>query len=507
MAGQIGTALATLFHPVNLLLVVVGVGSGIVVGALPGLTATMAIALLVPFTFGVSPIHSLVLLGGIYCGAIYGGSFSAILINAPGTPSAIATTFDGYPLAKKGESYRAIVAATLSSVIGGIIGVLFLLFLSPALSEASLKFGPPEFFWLTTFGLTIIATLASKSIVKGLIGGAFGLLLSMIGIAPIGGSVRFSFGTVSLQNGISLIPALIGFFCIPEIIGMIERKQESRTAIPYKRQRHMVRRVFFAMIRKPFLIIRSAVIGTIVGIIPGAGGNIAGMVSYNEAVRASKKPEKFGEGNVDGVIASEASNNAEVSGSLIPLLTLGIPGAPPAAVLLGALLLQGMRPGPELFTAYGWVTYTFIFSLILANLAMLPLGLVLGKGISKIITKLPVAVLAPLIFFLSVIGSYVINNNIFDVYVMLFFGLVSYVGKKVNFQPGPIVLGLILGSICEQGLVQSILMGRAAGSIAAVFFLRPISIILIILTVLSAFWPLIKKLVDKRKSGRGAKGT
>jgi len=471
MVGQIGSALGMLFQPLNLLLIVIGVGSGILVGALPGLTATMAIALLVPFTFGVAPVRSLVLLGGIYCGAIYGGSFSAILINAPGTPSAIATTFDGYPLAKKGESYRAIVGATLASVIGGLIGVLFLLFLSPVLSEASLKFGPPEFFWLTTFGLTIIATLASKSIL----------------------------------NGISLIPALIGFFCVPEIIGMIERREEHQTAIPYKRQRHMVRRVFFAMIRKPFLLIRSAVIGTIVGIIPGAGGNIAGMVSYNEAVRASKKPERFGKGIVDGVVASEASNNAEVSGSLIPLLTLGIPGAPPAAVLLGALLLQGMRPGVELFTVHGAVTYTFILSLILANLAMLPLGLVLGKGISRIITKIPVAVLAPFIFFLSIIGAYVINNNVFDVYLMLFFGLISWVGKKVNFQPGPIVLGLILGSICEQGLVQSILMGRAEGSVLQVFFTRPISIVLILLTIVSALWPFIKS-VWSRKSGppRGA---
>lgn len=500
MVGQIGSALGMLFQPLNLLLIVIGVGSGIIVGALPGLTATMAIALLVPFTFGVAPVRSLVLLGGIYCGAIYGGSFSAILINAPGTPSAIATTFDGYPLAKKGESYRAIVGATLASVIGGLIGVLFLLFLSPVLSEASLKFGPPEFFWLTTFGLTIIATLASKSILKGLIGGAFGLLLSMVGIAPIGGSVRFSFGSVSMQNGISLIPALIGFFCVPEIIGMIERREEHQTAIPYKRQRHMVRRVFFAMIRKPFLLIRSAVIGTIVGIIPGAGGNIAGMVSYNEAVRAAKKPERFGKGTVDGVVASEASNNAEVSGSLIPLLTLGIPGAPPAAVLLGALLLQGMRPGAELFTAHGAVTYTFILSLILANLAMLPLGLVLGKGISRIITKIPVAVLAPFIFFLSIIGAYVINNNVFDVYLMLFFGLISWVGKKVNFHPGPIVLGLILGSICEQGLVQSILMGRAEGSVLQVFFTRPISIVLIALTLVSAFWPLIRA-VWSRRSG------
>ena len=500
---MIAEALQLLLTPLNILIIALGVGSGIVVGALPGLTATMAIALLVPFTFGMNPVHSLALLGGIYCGAIYGGCFSAILINTPGTPSAIATTFDGHAMARKGESYAAIITATISSVIGGLIGVLFLLFLSPPLSRAALKFGPPEFFWLTVFGLTIIATLASKSILKGLIGGAFGLLLSMIGIAPIEGSVRYSFGTISLQNGIALIPALIGLFCIPEIIGMIANKDTHYNVIPYKKQRKIIRRVFFRLIKKPFLLLRSSVIGTIVGIIPGAGGNIAGMVSYNEAVRASKNPERFGTGIVDGVAASEASNNAEVSGSLIPMLTLGIPGAPPAAVLLGALLLQGMRPGPDLFAFHGQVTYSFIFSLILANIFILPLGLLSGKIMSKVITGIPVTILAPFVFFLSIIGSYAINNNMFDVYVMLFFGVIGFIGRKAGFGPGPIVLGLILGSICEQGLVQSILMGRAKGSVLSMFFSRPISIILIVLTMISACWPFIvkgRKAMEKRRA-------
>ena len=488
-------SLVNLTHPLNVLFLIVGVGAGIVVGALPGLTATMAIALLVPFTFTMPAVHGLVLLGGIYCGAIYGGCFSAILINTPGTPSAIATTFDGYPMAKKGDAYKAIVTATISSVIGGLIGVAFLLFLSPPLSKASLKFGPPEFFWLTAFGLTIIATLASKSILKGLIGGAFGLLISSIGIAPIEGSVRFTFGIVSLQDGIGLIPALIGFFCIPEVLAMIGRRHQQFSIIPYRKQRKVVLGVLLKLLKKPFLLLRSAVIGTIVGIIPGAGGNIASMVSYNEAVRASKYPDKYGRGIIEGVAAAETANNAEVSGSLIPLLTLGIPGAPPAAVLLGALLLQGMRPGPELFSYHGSVTYTFIVSLIFANIIMLPMGIFSGKMISKLITNIPIAFLAPFVVFLSVVGSYAINNNMFDVYVMIFFGLVGYIGRKAGFDAGPIVLGIILGKICEQGLVQSILMGKAAGSLFEVFFTRPISLILILLTVVSAAWPYIRKLI------------
>ena len=237
---------------------------------------------------------------------------------------------------------------------------------------------------------------------------------------------------------------------------------------------------------------RSAIIGTFIGIIPGAGGNIAGMVSYNEAVRASKHPKKFGRGIIEGVAASEASNNAEVSGSLIPLLTLGIPGAPPAAVLLGALLLQGMRPGAELFTVHGEVTYTFIFSLILSNILLLPMGIWSGKMISKLITHIPVPFLAPFILFLTIIGSYSINNNMFDVYVMLFFGLLGFVGRRIGFDAGPIVLGIILGKICEQGLVQSILMGKASHSVIGIFFSSPISIILIFLTVISAAWPFLR---------------
>jgi len=500
MQNVFALAIVNLIKPLNLLYITLGVAGGIAVGALPGLTATMAIALLVPFTFAMSPIQGLVLLGGIYCGAIYGGCFSAILINTPGTPSAIATTFDGHPMAMKGESYKAIVTATISSVVGGIIGVFFLLFLSPPLSRASLKFGPPEFFWLTAFGLTIIATLASKSILKGLIGGAFGLLISSVGIAPIEGSVRFSFGIVSLQGGIGLIPALIGFFCIPEVLGMIERKEKHYNLIPYRKQKRVLLNVTLKLLKRPFLIIRSAVIGTIIGIIPGAGGNIAGMVSYNEAVRASKIPKKFGRGIIEGVAASETSNNAEVSGSLIPLLTLGIPGAPPAAVLLGALLLQGMRPGAELFTVNGEITYTFILSLFISNMLMLPMGIFGGKFVSKLMTNIPIPLLAPLVLFLSIVGSYSIHNNPFDVYLMIFFGLLGYLGKKLGFQPAPIVLGIILGKICEEGLVQSILMGRAAGSIFKVFFTRPISVILIFLTVISVAWPFVANLLTNKKT-------
>jgi len=494
-------ALMGVLDPISLVLVVLGVSAGILVGALPGLTATMAIALLVPFTFGMAPIHGLVLLGAIYSGAIYGGSFSAILINTPGTPSAIATTFDGFPMAQKGEAYRAIVTATLASVFGGVVGVVFLIFLSPPLARASLSFGPPEYFWLAAFGLTIIAAVSPRSTLKGLVGGGIGLLISTIGIAPIEGSVRYTFGTVALQNGIALIPALIGFFCIPEVLRMVEESHESGTVIPYKRQRKMVTRVFHRLLRHPWLMIRSSVLGTFIGIIPGAGGNIAGLVSYNEAIRTSKKKSSFGKGSMEGVAASETANNASVSGALIPMLTLGVPGAPPAAVLFGALLLQGMRPGAELFTSHGTITYAFLFSLILANLAMLPLGILLGRAVARLMQQVRVQTMAPLIIFLSMVGSYSIYNNIADIYTMVGVGLAAHALRKAGFMPGPIVLGLILGPIAEQGLTQSLLLGRARGSLTSVFFGRPISLILIVLTVVSILAPMIVQYRERHGKG------
>jgi len=496
------TAFLHIFQPINFLLMAVGVTTGILVGCLPGLTATMALAILVPFTFTMKAIPALMTLGGIYCGAIYGGCISAILVNTPGTPSAIATTFDGFPLTKKGKAEHALVTAAFGSSIGGIFGAICLLLLSPLLAAAALKFGPPEYFWMAIFGLTIIATLSSQNIIKGLIGGAFGLLISTIGLAPIGGDPRFTFGFSGLAAGVNLIVALIGFFCVPEVLSMVERITKEKYKIAeYKPQKGVPLQVIKELIKKPILLIRSAAIGTFVGIVPGAGGNIASLVSYNEAKRWSKDPEKFGTGIIDGVAASETSNNAEVGGSLVPLLTLGIPGAPPAAVLLGAIMLQGLRPGPELYTAHAEITYTFILSLIVANIVMGFIGFYGSKFFANLI-NIPINYLAPLIVFMSVIGSFSIRNNMMDVVIMLLFGIVGYFTRKLNFHPGPIVLGLILGPIAENGLVQSMLMGRAAGNIWAVFFSRPISIVLIVLSIISAFWPIVsERRKEKTKKG------
>jgi putative tricarboxylic transport membrane protein len=499
MAEFFLTALQNIFLPHSLLLALGGVTAGIIIGCLPGLTATMAMAVLVPFTFTMNAVNGLIMLGGIYVGAIYGGCISAILVNTPGTPSAIATTFDGFPLAKKGMAEHALVTAAFASGVGGLIGTVILLVLSPILAAVALKFGPPEYFWLAVFGLTIIATLASDSILKGLLGGALGLLLGTIGMAPLGGDVRYTFGLPELQAGIEIIVALIGFFCIPEVLLMIENRLERYKLAQVKTQKGVALKVIKELLQKPGLLLRSSLIGTFVGIVPGAGGNIAGLISYNEAVRFSKQPEKFDTGIIEGVAASEASNNAEVGGSLVPLLTLGIPGGPPAAVLLGALLLQGMRPGPELYVNFGDITYTFIFSLFISNIFMLVLGLYGARYFARLI-NLPVNYLAPFIVFLSVIGSYAIRNNMLDVWLMLFFGLVGYFTRKLGLHAGPIVLGMILGPIAENGYVQAVLMGRAAGSTVSLFFMRPISIVLIILSLVSALWPFFQR---KRRQKEG----
>jgi len=491
--GTILEALTAIFTLKNLLFMLFGVTAGMVAGALPGFSATMAVALIVPFTFTMDPITGLATLGAIYCGAIFGGAFSAILVNTPGTPSSIGTTFDGYPMTKQGRGEEAIYTATFASAGGGLVGTLILVFLSIPLARVALKFGPPEYFWVSIFGLTIIASLASKSLLKGIAGGIFGLLMSMIGIAPVGGDVRFTLGIPAFQGGVQVLSVLIGFFCIPEMLKIAGNinKQGAQT-VKVKKQSGVLKKAFLNVFQKPVNFIRSSLIGAFVGVLPGAGGNIANLVAYNEAQRASDDPESFGTGNPAGVVATESANNATVGGAMVPLLTLGIPGAPPAAVLYGALMLQGLKPGPELFTANAKITYAFMLSLFVANLMMFVVGILGGKSIYQVVTKVPDKILVPSVIFLTILGSYAIRNNIMDVVVMLASGIIGYILKELGFHPGPIVLGLILGPIAEKGFVQGYLMGQAAKNPLLIFFTRPLSVILIVITLISAIWPFIR---------------
>jgi putative tricarboxylic transport membrane protein len=485
--GMLDYLLAAL-TPLNIVLAAGGVVAGTIVGALPGLSATMAVAVLVPFTFAMEPASALILLGAIYTGAIYGGAYSAILVNTPGTPSAIATTFEGFPMAKRGDGDLAITLACLASVWGGLVGAAFLLGLAPPLANFALAFGPVEYFWLAIFGLTLISALSERSLLKGLIGASFGLFLSTIGVAVVGGDVRFNLGSQMLLGGIGVIPALIGLYCIPVIIDLVATPDPHLKVSTETRGFRLAEALGICW-RSKINLARSSIIGTIVGILPGAGGSIASLIAYSEARRSSKRREHFGKGEPDGVLATESSNNATVGGGLIPTLVLGIPGTPPDAVILGALLVQGVRIGPALFGEQSSIVYTFIFGLFLATILMLPAGLIIGRYAYQTIITVPKAMLAPSVAFLTVIGAYAVHNNVDEVLIMLVLGVIGWVLDRFGFSPSPIVLGLILGPIAEQGFVQGYLIGGAQNNILGMFFGRPISIAIIVFAVLTLIYP------------------
>jgi putative tricarboxylic transport membrane protein len=489
-----------LMDPFVFLLILGGVTAGLFVGAMPGLTAAMALAVLLPFTFKLPPLYGLVALGAVYMGAIYGGAFAAILVNTPGTPSSIATAFEGYPMAKDGRALEAISLATVASAIGGLAGAFFLLVLSPPLARLSIQFGSAEYFWVAMLGLTLIASLSPGSTLKGFLGGSIGMILASVGVAPIGGDNRFTFGMPVLQGGVEMIVALIGLFVIPELFNMAA---QGRAALAEVTMESRKRGTFLAAIRTVFSmpgnLIRSCIIGEIVAIIPGAGGSIANLVAYNEAKRASKHPERFGKGAVEGLVASESSNNVTVAGSMVPLLTLGIPGAPPDAVILGVLLMHGLRPGLDLFTVRGDLTYGFIISMGLAALFMIPVGILGGRLIYRLILKTPHYLLVPSIALVTILGTYALRNSLSDVVIMLLLGTSGFFLKELGVDSAPIVLGLILGSIAEMGFVQTLLRGSSLEHPWLMLFQNRLSQIIIVLMVLSFASPYLSAGVRKLK--------
>lgn len=494
--------LLTILSFQNLFYIALATAGGLAIGALPGLTATMGVALLVPVTFTLGPISGLAILGAIYMSAIYGGCFSAILINTPGTPGSIATAFDGYPMAKKGEGAKAIFAATYASMFGGLLSLMALFFLSPPLARIALKFGPPEYFWLAIFGMTVMSSLGEASVLKTFMSGGVGLILSCIGITHMGGELRFGFGWYKLQGGVELVAALIGLFCIPEALNFMG---QSASSIYDMEKIKKKKGVWFAYFREfwetRLTLFRSTLIGIIIGILPGAGGTIANVVAYNDAKTYSKK-SGFGTGIMDGVVAPESANNATVGGGLIPTLTLGVPGTPVDAIILGALMLHGLHPGPQLFQKSGVIVYSFMWALVISTLMMGVIGLSIGVATYKGVSRVPTRYLAPTIIFLSIIGSYALRNNMADVWMMLALGLIGYVFKLLGMSTSAAVLGLVLGQIAEEGLVQASILSQAS-SFLRVFFLRPISAIIIVLAILTFLWPVFSKYLEKRREGKG----
>lgn len=486
--------LTNVFQPSVILLLIAGVIVGIIIGSLPGLTATMGVALFLPVTFGMEAVAGILLLIGVYFGSIYGGSISAILLNTPGTPASAATALDGYQLTKQGKAGKALGVAAIASGVGGVLSIIMLVFISPQLAELALDFSAPEMFALALFGLSIISSISGVSMLKGLIAGVFGLVIATIGMDPMTSYPRFTFDQLSLLNGLSFIPVMIGLFAVSEALIIMEEQLTGGQGLK-KIVASFVLPKWNELKSLWVTMTRSGLIGTFIGIIPGAGADIAAFVSYNEAKRFSKKEDKdlFGKGNLKGVAASEAANNGVTGGAMVPLLTLGIPGDAVTAVLLGALVVQGIQPGPQLFTTNADLVYTLFAGMFVANILMLIFGLSGIRLFTKIL-KVPKNIIAPIIVVLSTIGAFAIANNFFDVYTMLVAGIIGFFMKKFGFPASPIVLALILGPMAESELRRTLIMSEGSYSI---FLDRPIALVLIVFALLSLVLPMIWSKIKK----------
>jgi len=481
----------------SMLILCAGTIGGLLLGATPGLSPTMAVALLIPFTFHMDPAQGLMLLGAAYTSTVAGGAVSAILLNIPGAPANIATALDGNIMARKGAGARALQICFISSAIGGVLGILVLIFLTPVLASWALKFGPSHLFWVAILGVTIIGTLDSKSVVKGLLAGCIGLWIAMIGSDSIQGVERFIF-TEELEGGVHIIAALIGLFAIPQVIEMLEggRKDPRRTVFEVRRSN--VWRSALETVSKVRALVIGGVVGTVIGLIPGAGGQIAGLVAYDQSRRFSRNSAKYGTGESEGVVAAESANNAMVGPSLVPLLTLSVPGSPTAAVLLGGLLIHGIFPGPDLFQKHAAVAFSFINSMLIGQILMLIFGLAIAGLAAKVIEVKP-PILASAILVLAVFGSYSVQNSMADVAIMLVLGMGMYFLARYGFSPAPLVLGIILGPIAEHNYVQGRIIGEAQDGIAPYFLTGWLNILLIALVVLSLVYSIVSEIRVKRQ--------
>lgn len=465
--------LAIVFQLGNLSLLVFGVILGIIVGAIPGLTATLAISLLLPFTFGLEATSALIMLIGIYCGGIYGGSITAILLRTPGTPGAAATVLDGYPLVKQGQAGRAMGIATTASFIGGIFSAVCMIFLSPAISRFALEFSSAEFFALAFFGLTIIFSVSGGSLLKGALAGLIGLLVNSVGMDPLVAYPRFTFGIKSLLVGFPLLPAVIGLFALTEVLALFEKGIVDEGKVDKKIDRIVPRWSDIKMLKWIFL--KCSIIGTFIGALPGAGANIASFVAYSEAKRTSKHPEKFGKGCIEGVAAPEAANNAVTGGALIPMLTLGVPGDAVTAVLLGALTIQGLQPGPLLFTDHPNVVNAIFAGIIVANIVMFFTGLTLSTLIAKIAT-MKKTILVPVIAIFSLLGAFASEGSFIHMRIAILFGILGYLLEKSGFPLAPIALAIVMGTLAEKNFRTALIRAEGSysifvGSYISIFFL------------------------------------
>ena len=471
-------------QPMNIFWVVIGGFLGTIVGMLPGLGPATAVAVLIPITFGMDPTSAIILMAAIYYGAMYGGSRSSILLNTPGDGSAIAATFDGYPMAQKGQAGEAMAISAVASFIGGVLAVFGFIFLAKPLANFALKFGPSEYFLLMLLTLSAIVSLSIGKMVKGFIAMALGLLISTIGIDPQTGVHRFTMDIPHLSEGIEFLIVIIGVYAVGEVF------YNFLTIEKIKKEKKKVGRIWFTKDqwkRSKWPILRSAPLGFIVGVLPGAGGSIASMMSYSTEKQLSKKPEEFGEGAVEGLAAPESSNNAASVGAMIPLLTMGIPGSGTTAVMLGALIMLGVRPGPLLFENDPGMVWALINSMFIGNIALVIINILLVGLLVKILDT-PAKVLYPLIIMLAFIGTYTLSYSTVDYFLLLLFGVIGLFMKIMDFPIAPLVLAIIVGGDMEQNFRMALTSSNGSLSI---FFSSGISITLIVLTVLSLFYPIV----------------
>ena len=497
---SISVIFSSLFPLDTLLCLVLGVVGGVMIGAMPGLSAAMGVTLLIPVTFGMDPVPALVMLTAVYTSAVYGGSITAVLIHTPGTPSSACTAIDGFELTKQGKGMLGVGVSTIASMIGGTLSGIALLTISPLLAKFAMKCSALEYFFLAFFGICIMGGLADDEPEKGLISGVFGLLMGMVGLDPIYGVPRFTFGSLNVQCGIRIAPALIGLFAVSQVLIFVEQLAAGKVAIYDDPDTAMKGSIFPTkqeMRRLTPVMIKSGLIGILTGIIPAAGGNIGSWMAYKACRSTSKYPEEYGHGSIEGVAASEAANNGVTGGALIPLLTLGIPGSSVAAILLGGLMIHGLQPGADLFTKHGDITYPIILGFILANILMGVFGLSLTKPIARVCV-VPMAILAPIILGLAALGAYATNNSFYDVIIMAVFGMIGYVMQKFGFATAPMTLGLCLSSMVEANWMRATVLAR--GDMWAYFLKRPIALVLAVLVVFTLLGPVISKLVKKVKT-------
>ena len=487
------SGLWALADPILLLLIVLATLGGILVGALPGLNATNGVALLLPFTITMEPIAAIAVLTTIYCAATFAGAITAILINTPGTSASATTCLDGYPLAQRGEAGRALGMAAVSSTIGGIISVLCLMAAAPLLAGAAYKFAPPEYFALTVFGLSMLASIGEESSIKSIMSGAFGVLLATVGIDLLTTVERFTFGMNELTEGIGFVPVMIGVFGIAELLTQAGQLGIVRERITL-RAIQLPNKADYQQTWKA--ILRSSGIGTFIGILPAEGATIASMIGYNEAKRWSKTPEEFGKGSIEGIAGSEAANNSATGGAMVPTLALGIPGSPTAAVILAGLMVHGLRPGPTMFTEQSTFVFAIFWSMLLVNVLFFFVGLY-GARIFARATLIPLTILWPMVFLFSMVGAYALDQSIIDVWIALIFGVIGYLMKRYGFSVVSLAIGLILGGMLEKRLGQSMVMLDEQWWLIAT---RPLSLLFLVLTVLALAGPYLLRKMKSIKS-------